>query len=386
MTEPVLEQEQIDQLIEAIDQGKIPTQPDALLSIRNAIPLDLSDPAWSQDRIIRRPLPVLALVFERLGPSVQVTLTKSLRSPVRVEGVSIELQKFGEFRRNLEAARTLFEMVRLDPLAGVSILVLAPTMTYALIDALMGGLGIADIPEGREISDIEIGLLSKVHQGLLRDFENAWRSWFPLSVEHIRTERDNQVMSTIADSEVCHVCTINVAGDVLPVSPIHFVLPYTSLEPLLEATSARAGDEVDPNWRANLQLNVLEVEATARAVLAETELAASRVRSLQEGDIIELDQRCDKDIDICVEGEPIFRGRLGQSHSKYALRISERRKVERSLTDRTAGQTLVRKGLLSREQLVVARVDERLNRRPLLDSIVARGWIERRVLENALGL
>ena len=62
------------------------------------------------------------------------------------------------------------------------------------------------------------------------------------------------------------------------------------------------------------------------------------------------------------------------------------REVERTLMDRTAGQTLMRKGLISYEQLAVVRVDERLNRRSLLDSIVARGWVERRALENALGL
>jgi flagellar motor switch protein FliM len=386
VTEPILEQEQIDQLIEAIDEGKLPAGPHALLSVRHAVPLDLSDPTWSQDRVIRRRLPVLDLVAERLAPAVQVTLTKSLRSPVRAEGISVELQKFGDFRRRLEGRRCLFEVMRLDPLAGSSMLVMAPTMTYALIDALMGGLGIADIPEDREISDIEIGVLSKVHIELLRDFENAWRSWFPLSVEHVRTDRDNQVISTLGEGDVCHVGTISLLGDVLPVSPLYFILPYTNLEPLFEATSARAGEEVDPNWRANLQLNLLEIQAAARAVLADTELSAAQIRSLQVGQVIELDKRIDQDMEIRVEGESLFKGRIGKSHSKYALRISERREIERSLMDRTAGHTLVRKGLISHEQLAVVRVDERINRRPLLDSIVARGWLERRVLENALGL
>ena len=102
--------------------------------------------------------------------------------------------------------------------------------------------------------------------------------------------------------------------------------------------------------------------------------------------MIERDRGCDEDIDIRVEGELIFRARGGQSHSKYAIRISGRRQIERSLTDRTAGQALLRKGLISREQLAVVQVDERLNRKSLLDSIVNRGWLERRVLENALGL
>jgi hypothetical protein len=133
-------------------------------------------------------------------------------------------------------------------------------------------------------------------------------------------------------------------------------------------------------------LNLLDVQAEARAVLAETKLSAPEIRSLQVGHVIELEKRIDQDMEVRVEGEPIFKGRIGKSHSKYALRISERREIERTFIDRTVGQTLVRKGLISHEQLAVIRVDERINRRPLLDSIVARGWLERRVLEKALGI
>ncbi|MFQ5513734.1 MAG: flagellar motor switch protein FliM [Myxococcota bacterium] len=386
MTEPILEQEQIDQLIEAIHEGRIATKPDSLAHVAQATPLDLRNPSWNQDRIIRRRLPVLELVFDRLGPSLQVTLTKGLRSPVRAEGSSVVLQKFGDFRRQFDGRRCIFQVVRLDPLRGYSMVVMSPTLTYALIDASMGGLGIAEVPEEREISDIEVGLLYRPYMDLLRDFENAWKSWFPLRVENVRSDRDNQVSSTLSDEEICHIGTIKISGDVLPTSPIHFILPYTSLEPLLEATSARAGDDVDPNWRVHLHRSLMDVEAEATAVLGETEIPAERVRALAEGDVIELDHRPDQDIDVRVEGEPIFRGRLGKSHLKYAVRISGRRRVERTLVDRTNGQILVRKGLISHEQLAVAQVDELINRRPLLDSIVSRGWVERRVLEAALGI
>ena len=126
MSEPVLSQQQVDQLIEAIVSGKVSTSPDSLVEMRRAIPLDLTNPSWSQDRIIRRRLPVLDLVFDRLGPSMQVTLTKSLRSPVRTEDISVELQKFGDFRKGLEGKRRLFEIMRIDPLRGSCILVMAP--------------------------------------------------------------------------------------------------------------------------------------------------------------------------------------------------------------------------------------------------------------------
>ena len=385
MSEQVLQQHEIDQLVQAILERKVATGPESLAHLQHVQPLDLGDTAWSQDRIIRRRLPVLDLVFDRLGPSIQVTLTKSLKSPVRTEDTRVELQKFGDFRSQFGSESCLFEVMRLDPLRGYSVLVIEPALLYSLVDALMGGLGIAELPGNRDISDIEVGLLYKVHSELLRDLENAWKPWFPLRVEHVRSDRSSQVISTIDDEEVCHIATINVSGDVFPTSTMRFVLPYASLEPLLEATSARAGDEIDPNWRINLERNIHDVEASVRVVLGQTQLPTSRIRSLQDGDIIELENRTDENVAIHVEGQRIFEGRVGRSRNQYAVQITRRRTIERQLVDRTAGQTLVRKGLISHEQLAVARVDELINRRPLLDSIVARGWVERRVLEHALG-
>jgi flagellar motor switch protein FliM len=258
------------------------------------------------------------------------------------------------------------------------------SILYSLVDALMGGLGIADATPEREISDIEIELLNRVHGDLLRDFENAWRPWFPLRAEHVRADRTTQVLSTLPDEEVCHVGKILVTGDVLPQSPIYFVLPYTCLEPLHEAISARAGEELDPNWRANLESNLRETEVALVGLLGEAEVPASVVRRLAPGDVIELDRQAHEPLSLLVEGQETFRGQLGKNHHKYAMRIASKKEIQHRIVDRTLGQVLIRKGLISREQLAVAQVDELLNRRPILDSIVGRGWAERRVLEHAL--
>lgn len=385
MSERTLDQQEVDALVRAIRDGEVATADSRLLRIREAEALDLTDPSWGQDRIVRRRLPVLDSVFDRLGPFLQVTLTKSLRFPVRTECKGVELQKFGDFRQQYHGSLCLFEVMRLDPLRGSSLILFEPTITYALIDALMGGLGVGEVPDDRDVSDIELSLLYKVYGDMLRDLENAWRPWFPLRVEHLRSDRSASVLATVSDEEVCHVATIVASGDVLPRSPIHFVLPYTSLEPLLEATSARVGDEIDPNWRVNLETNLRDVSATMTAVLGEATVSTRTVKNLQVGDVIELENRVDDDISINVHGEPIYTARMGRSNLQYAVRINERREIERERFDRTAGQVLVRKGLISHEQLQVARVDELVNRRPLLDSIVARGWVERRVLESALG-
>jgi flagellar motor switch protein FliM len=384
VSERVLQQAEVDELVAAIKAGRIPSGKGSLVPVTRSAQLDVRDPGWSADRLIRRPLPVLDLVLDRLGPALQITLTKSLRFPVRTENAGLELMKFGDFRARFQNRPCLFEVMRLDPLRGLSVMTFDSAILYALVDALMGGLGVGEQPGEREVSDIEESLLHKPHVDILRDLEGAWKPWFPLRVEHVRCDRAVQVMSTIADEEVCHVGTLNVAGDVLPLSPIHFVFPYASMEPLLDATSSRAGDEIDPNWRANLLANLRDSRVELAAVLGEALLPARRVRDLAPGDLISLSRRTDEEIDVRIEGRDVFKARIGQSHQCYAVRIASRRESQGALQDRTAGQILVRKGLITREQLAVALVDERMNRRQLLDSIASRGWVERRILESAL--
>jgi flagellar motor switch protein FliM len=380
-----LAQTEIDAVVSAVRSAAIAPSPGSLVPVLRARPANLADPRFSRDRIVRRRLPVLDHVFERLGPLLQITLTKNLKFPVRVDNDGVTLQKFSELRGRYDKSSALFEAMRLDPLRGLSIIALDGTLIYALVDALMGGLGVGDVPADRDVSEIEVTLLYKVRTELFRDFENAWRPWFPMTIEHVRSNRSIGALSSMGDEEVCHVGTLAISGDVLPRTPVCVVMPYSSLEPLFDATSPQSGEDIDPSWRVNVEqgLRRARVELTAR--LGEVDLPATRVRRLVPGDVIELESHSGDEIDLLVEREPVFRAQIGQNHLQYAVQVRSRRSVQRETVDRTVGQQLVRKGLISREQLQVARVDERINRRPLLESIVARGWVERRVLESALG-
>jgi flagellar motor switch protein FliM len=379
-----LSQREIDQLIAAVRSGKIARPRRSLAAVAGARPIDFRDPRWSHDRLVRRRLPVLDLVFNRLAPALQMTLTKSLRFPVRVSLRGIELQQFGDFTERFAGDSTLFEVTRLDPLRGYNVIAMDPVVVYALVDALMGGLGIPEMPEDREISDIEMSLVHRVYSDVLRDLENAWRPWFPLSVEHVRTDRNNTYITTLPKEEVCHVAWLEVTGDVLPPSSLYFVLPYTNAEPLRDAISAGSGEEIDPNWRSNLEALMRGLSTRVTAVLGETRLQTSQITNLAVGDVIQLPVRTSEDVEILVEGDSIFRGRLGRSGLRYGVKITARRKLTERIVDRSVGQTLVRKGLISREQLAVAQIDELLNKRSFVDSVVARGWVDRRVLEQAL--
>lgn len=385
MSERPLAQHEIDALIDAVRAGRIATRRDSLARVAGAEPLDLRNPEWSRDRVVRRRLPVLDMVFERLGPLIQVTLTKSLRFPARTEAPQLELGVFRDFVHALPDAPCMLEVIRLDPLRGYALMVFEPALMYALIDASMGGLGVAEPPADRDVSDIEVSLLQRVTAGLLRDLENAWRPWFPLRVEHVRSDRGSLGGVTLSPAEVCHVATLHVTGDVLPKTPLRFVLPYPMLEPLLDATSSRVSEETDPIWREHLDRSVREAEAELSAVLGAARLSAAEVRALAEGSVIELDRRVQEPIELQVEGLPVFSAQIGQDRGQYAVQILHRHEGRHEHIDRTAGEILVRKGLITHEQLAVARVDEKLNRKNLLDSISSRGWVERRVLESALG-
>jgi len=384
VSEQTLAQSEIDLLIRGIRSGEIPTGRDSIAHLLHVSPLNLTQPSWDQDRLVRRKLGVLDLVFERLGPLVQITLTKNLRFPVRTEAEKVTIQKFSDFREECKGNISLFEMIRLDPLRGTSMIILEPMLIYALIDALMGGLGVGEVPAHRELSEIEIQIIARVRDELLRDLENAWRPWFPTQVEHQRSERASHAMNTISDNEICHISRVFVSGDVLPRSPIAFVHPYAMMEPLFEATSERSGADIDPIWRQNLEQNLREVLVEVSAQLGTTDVPASRLLALQPGDLLELDTPCGAEIEIQAENETVLKGQIGKNRLNYAVQVTEVPQVEREHIDRSAGHALVRRGLITREQLALARVDERINRRSLVDSIVSRGWADRQTLDRAL--
>ena len=102
-----LNQRQIDQLVEAVRKGELPRDRDSLARITQAKSIDFRDPSWSRDRIIRRRLGVLDLVFNRLAPALQITMTKNLRFPIRASVAQVELQQFGDFIDGFENAGTL---------------------------------------------------------------------------------------------------------------------------------------------------------------------------------------------------------------------------------------------------------------------------------------
>ena len=70
MSENVLEQHEVDRLIRAIRDGEVATGPDSLVPLLDVRKMNFADPAWNQDRIVRRTLPVLDLVLDRFVPTL----------------------------------------------------------------------------------------------------------------------------------------------------------------------------------------------------------------------------------------------------------------------------------------------------------------------------
>jgi len=70
VTERALTQHEIDGLIEAARDGELAQGKGSLAPLLRAQRLDFRHPSWGQDRIVRRRLPVLDLIFDRLGPFI----------------------------------------------------------------------------------------------------------------------------------------------------------------------------------------------------------------------------------------------------------------------------------------------------------------------------
>ena len=141
----ILSQDEVNALLRGISSGSIETEKQEEAGGIRAYDLT------SQDRIVRGRMPTLEIINERFARLLRNDLTSALRKVAEITATSVDMQKFGEFLKNipLPTSLTIFKM---PPLRGYGIFVLDARLVYNLIDIFFGGTTDLHVKiEGRDI-------------------------------------------------------------------------------------------------------------------------------------------------------------------------------------------------------------------------------------------
>ncbi len=318
MNQQILSQDEVDALLQGItgESQKLEEVEAPKAGIRD---YDLS----SQERIVRGRMPTMEVINERFARNIRIGLFNLIRRSPEVSIGGIKVQKFSAFLREI-VVPTNFNIVSVKPLRGSGLIVCDPSLVFAVIDALFGGVGKFHTRiEGRDFSPTEQRVIMRLVETITTEYKKAWQGVYPVELEYQRSEMQPQFANIATPSEI--VVATSFAMEIGETSgTIHFCVPYSTLEPIRDVLySTIQGDSAEPDrrWINLLKAQIQSAEVDLVAELAQARATVEQLMSFKPGDFVELD--LEPMIQAKVDGVPVFDCHYGTSNNRYSIKIDK---------------------------------------------------------------
>ena len=326
-----LTQEQIDALLNSAMSGEVVEAsddkgPDAKL-------YDFRAPKkFTKERI-----KILDGIFDNYARLLSSYLTGLLRLYCKVSLASIEEQRYFEFNNALPdyvMMGTVDMGIRDDDLeTPMTIIQLSNSLTYILIDRLLGGRGEYKDAE-RDFTEIEVSIMDKIINNMAALLHDPWEPYVEVNPNVVNIEPNSRVFSAVDyDDTVMLVCLEATVSDTKTI--ITLCIPALSLDGVMQkyvsktARSTRKFDAVREQERRDNIMNALNnssLEITAE--LGKTTLDLYDVLNLQIDDIIPLDKSINSNVILKIGDRTWFDGKLGSFNQNKAVKIENVFRIE----------------------------------------------------------
>ena len=316
----VLSQSEIDNLLAALSSGELDVDEMQAGDEKQVKNYDFSRPT----KFSKEHLRTLEIIYEHYGRLVSTNLPAYLRKNVQVSVASSETVTFSEFTNALSNP-VILGIINFNPLNGMIIIDLATNLAYAMLDRMLGGVGVP-LEKKRDFSEIELSIIQKVLVMLTQLLREPWKNVVEISPILNRVETNSQFAQVIAPNDMIAIVTLNVKiGDVEGF--INFCLPFFTLEEVMDRLNtkywfASMQENHDENYMDYIETLVRKVDVPIKAVLGKSNISVSDFMNLQVGDCIRLDARVDDDMDIYVGNIRKFTALPGANNDAYAVRIT----------------------------------------------------------------
>ena len=318
MNQQILSQDEVDALLQGItgESQKLEAEEVQEGGIRE---YNLA----SQERIVRGRMPTMEIINERFARNIRVGLFNFIRKSPEVAIGGIKVQKYSAFLREI-VVPTNFNIVSVKPLRGSGLIVCDPTLVFAVIDSLFGGIGKFHARiEGRDFSATEQRVILRLVEVITAEYHKAWKGIYPLELEYQRSEMQPQFANVATPSEIVVTTSFTLeVGD--NSGTIHFCIPYATLEPIRDVLySTVQGDSsgTDRRWVKLLTHQIQAAEVELCVELGHAPATVEQLLALKAGDFIELD--LSPLVQAKVDGVPVFDCHYGTSNGKYAIKIEQ---------------------------------------------------------------
>ncbi len=299
----VLSQNEIDSLLKALNEGELDVDEMKDTPDKPVKNYDFARPS----KFSKEHLRTLEIIFEHYGRLLSTNLPVYLRKSVQVEVMDSEAVTY------------------LEPLNGNIIVAVASKLGYSMVDRMLGGVG-EPLDKSRDFSEIELLILERILIVCIELLSEPWQNVVEIHPRLERIETNSQFAQIISPNEMIAIVTVNIRiGDVEGL--MNICLPFITLEPVMDKlntkfwySSIKKSDEME--YTEAIQGLISRAPVPIKAYLGKSTVSVHDFTNLQIGDIIRLDSKVDKELDIYVGNIRKFTALPGASGSQYAVRIT----------------------------------------------------------------
>ena len=318
----VLSKEEIEALLSAVSEGKIPhSGKKKKPSFRKAtISYNFKRPALISKDQIR----VLEFLHEDFTRSLGVKLSGHLRTTVEVEIVATEQLTYTEFIVSLSEP-TYIVVVDVSPLSGQIIFEFNPLLVFFIVDRLLGGSGKSS-QEARELTSVERAIMDRILSLTLESFKEVYAHIVPLKTS-VRAKESNPQFVQIASGNDLVISCIFKVGMGQNYGTMTICYPVSTIRPILPRLSSKRWisekeEEGEGESSQILQKKLLEAKVDVTVELGKAEVTVLEFLRLAPGDVVRLNQPVNRDLLVKIQGFPKFYAIPGKVGRRRAVQIT----------------------------------------------------------------
>jgi flagellar motor switch protein FliM len=228
----VLSQEEIDQLLTAINAGD--AGPEDFRPAHDYHKIKIYD-FKRPDKFSKEQIRTVSIIHESYARDVTSIFSSCFRMGVHVHVASVDQLAYEEFIRAIPTPTTLI-VADMEPLRGNILLEIDPAITGAMLNRIFGGAG--ECPRKQhELTELEARALEETFQNTVAALKKAWAAIVPINPKVVRVETNPQFTQIAPPGEMVVLITLEAKfGETEGM--INVCFPHLALEPVMPRLSA----------------------------------------------------------------------------------------------------------------------------------------------------
>lgn len=339
MSEESLSQNQVENLLKAMETvGGAPSDPKAAAGTAQNGPIVGSIPESTNgpnaritaydfkrpERVGKDQMRAMHSLHEALARNFGAAISGMLRTMIEVKLLSVDQLTYSEFVFSLDNP-SCFNVLKPEPLDGNWILDIAPSLSYAIIDRMLGGDPKPSDTLRRPLTEIENRLIGRIVDIFLNQLKESWENIVELDLNVESVESNPQLVQIVPPNEV-----VILIGFELMLAQnrgmLNLCIPFNTIENYNSKLSrngwvgygkAAPTEETKGKITSSVDRAPVDVVVT----LARSKIRTGDLLDLSVGDIITTEKEVKAPLELAVQNVPKYNATAGAFKGKKAVQI-----------------------------------------------------------------